>query len=373
MVPAVLHPLLLTQLHDRTYLQVESLFVPPTGANASSSSSSSNDRLHLHYSFPPFSVGELGKSGLPNRREIGHGNLAKAGLVGIMPAAQEFPFTIRVTADTLGSSGSSSMAAVCAGSMALKAAGVPIQALAAGISIGLVTEQPPQLEAAVQADPNEWLTDSAAISSSDSSGSSGYSSIVNKGPVQQQKPQEAAAAESSNAEQPEPDNNSSSSSGVDAVSDAEPPSRGLNSSSSSSTSDSGNHLLTSSYGTAVLLTDIQGIEDHHGDMDFKVGPGYWPQQQWDFSSGRSTNITGNHLFCSNPRPAQTVHCYMDLAYFKALLLGWWVVGLPATCMAPYLVALTSYRAIRLSAFAECGKCIQAAVQTQTHRQIQVLH
>ncbi|WIA37613.1 hypothetical protein OEZ86_014515 [Tetradesmus obliquus] len=101
--------------HDRDLGQVETLF---------SRAGSSSSRLYLHYAFPPFSVGELGKAGQPNRREIGHGNLARSSLLGLMPAEDDFPFSVRVTADTLSSSGSSSMAAVCAGSLALRAAGI---------------------------------------------------------------------------------------------------------------------------------------------------------------------------------------------------------------------------------------------------------
>ena len=87
-------------------------------------------RLHLHYSFPPFSVGEIGKtlSG-PNRREVGHGALAAKALAPLLAlegegdGEDEFPYVVRVAVDTLGSSGSSSMAAVCAGAIALKTAG----------------------------------------------------------------------------------------------------------------------------------------------------------------------------------------------------------------------------------------------------------
>ncbi len=80
-------------------------------------------QLYLYYSFPPFSTDEVGKFGGPNRREVGHGALAERALAPLMPAAEDFPFVARVVAETLGSSGSSSMAAVCAGSMALAHAG----------------------------------------------------------------------------------------------------------------------------------------------------------------------------------------------------------------------------------------------------------
>lgn len=80
-------------------------------------------QLYLHYSFPPFAVNEIGKAVGPNRREVGHGNLAEKALTPIMPDTEDFPFLVRVVAETLGSSGSSSMAAVCSGAVAMKAAG----------------------------------------------------------------------------------------------------------------------------------------------------------------------------------------------------------------------------------------------------------
>jgi polyribonucleotide nucleotidyltransferase len=100
-------------------------------------------RLMLHYSFPPFSVNEVGKVGSLSRREIGHGALAEKALAGSLPNAVDFPFAVRINAETLGSNGSSSMAAVCAGSMALMDAGVPMPRHVAGISIGLVMEEDP--------------------------------------------------------------------------------------------------------------------------------------------------------------------------------------------------------------------------------------
>lgn len=92
----------------------------------------------LHYEFPPYATGETGKIGPVGRREIGHGALAEKGLVPIIP--HEHPFTIRLTAEVLESNGSSSMATVCAGSMALMDAGIPVQEAAAGVAIGLVTK-----------------------------------------------------------------------------------------------------------------------------------------------------------------------------------------------------------------------------------------
>eukprot|EP00798_Chlamydomonas_sp_ICE-L_P013418 gene13418-19271_t len=94
----------------------------------------------LHYRFPPFSVNEVGKLGAPNRREIGHGALAEKALAPLMPLVDQFPFPVRLFVDTLASNGSSSMAAVCAGSLAMRCAGVPTSDQAAGISMGLLTE-----------------------------------------------------------------------------------------------------------------------------------------------------------------------------------------------------------------------------------------
>jgi len=97
-------------------------------------------RFMLHYNFPPFSVGEVGRVMGPGRREIGHGNLAERALKNLMPAETEFPYTIRIVSDILESNGSSSMATVCAGSLALFDAGVPVKRPIAGIAMGLVKE-----------------------------------------------------------------------------------------------------------------------------------------------------------------------------------------------------------------------------------------
>lgn len=97
-------------------------------------------RFMLHYNFPPFSVGEVGRAGFTGRREIGHGNLAERSLLNIIPEESEFPYTIRVVSDILESNGSSSMATVCAGSLALFDAGVPVKKAVAGIAMGLVKE-----------------------------------------------------------------------------------------------------------------------------------------------------------------------------------------------------------------------------------------
>jgi len=97
-------------------------------------------RFMLHYNFPPFSVGEIGRVMGPGRREVGHGNLAERSLKNMVPLEKDFPYTIRVVSDILESNGSSSMATVCAGSLALFDAGVPMKSAVAGIAMGLVKE-----------------------------------------------------------------------------------------------------------------------------------------------------------------------------------------------------------------------------------------
>lgn len=96
-------------------------------------------RFMLHYNFPQFSVGETGRYGAPGRREIGHGALGEKALSRVIPSEEEFPYTIRVVSEILESNGSSSQASICAGCMALMAAGVPIKAPVAGIAMGLIT------------------------------------------------------------------------------------------------------------------------------------------------------------------------------------------------------------------------------------------
>ncbi|MGK3143143.1 polyribonucleotide nucleotidyltransferase [Pantoea sp. C2G6] len=98
------------------------------------------DSFLFHYNFPPYSVGETGMVGSPKRREIGHGRLAKRGVLAVMPKAEEFPYTVRVVSEITESNGSSSMASVCGASLALMDAGVPIKAAVAGIAMGLVKE-----------------------------------------------------------------------------------------------------------------------------------------------------------------------------------------------------------------------------------------
>ncbi|MEX7625184.1 polyribonucleotide nucleotidyltransferase, partial [Serratia marcescens] len=98
------------------------------------------DSFLFHYNFPPYSVGETGMVGSPKRREIGHGRLAKRGVLAMMPKPEDFPYTVRVVSEITESNGSSSMASVCGASLALMDAGVPIKAAVAGIAMGLVKE-----------------------------------------------------------------------------------------------------------------------------------------------------------------------------------------------------------------------------------------
>jgi len=97
-------------------------------------------RFILHYNFPPFSVGETGRTGSTSRREIGHGALAERSLEPVIPSVDDFPYAIRISSEVMESNGSTSMASVCGGCLALMDAGVPIKTPVAGISVGLVTE-----------------------------------------------------------------------------------------------------------------------------------------------------------------------------------------------------------------------------------------
>ncbi len=96
-------------------------------------------RFMLHYNFPPYSVGEARRVGSPGRREIGHGALAERALEAVLPSEEDFPYTVRIVCEALSSNGSTSMGSVCAGTLSLMDAGVPISAPVAGISVGLVT------------------------------------------------------------------------------------------------------------------------------------------------------------------------------------------------------------------------------------------
>lgn len=98
------------------------------------------DRFMLHYNFPPYSTGEVGRMGAPKRREIGHGRLAKRALLAVLPKPEDFSYTMRVVSEITESNGSSSMASVCGGCLSLLYAGVPLKAHVAGIAMGLILE-----------------------------------------------------------------------------------------------------------------------------------------------------------------------------------------------------------------------------------------
>lgn len=97
-------------------------------------------KFYLHYNFPPYSVGEIGRMGAPGRRELGHGSLAERALKYVVPSEEEFPYTVRVVSEITESNGSSSQASICGGSLSLMAAGVPIKEHVAGIAMGLIKE-----------------------------------------------------------------------------------------------------------------------------------------------------------------------------------------------------------------------------------------
>ncbi|MCQ2799423.1 MAG: polyribonucleotide nucleotidyltransferase [Bacilli bacterium] len=99
-------------------------------------------RFMHHYNFPPFSVGEIGRTGRPGRREIGHGALGERALSYVIPSEEEFPYTVRCVAEVVESNGSSSQASICASCLSLMAAGVPIKGMVSGIAMGLITNDP---------------------------------------------------------------------------------------------------------------------------------------------------------------------------------------------------------------------------------------
>ncbi len=99
-------------------------------------------KRYMHnYNFPPYSVGETGRVGSPKRREIGHGALAERAIVPVLPTREEFPYAIRQVSEALGSNGSTSMGSVCASTMSLLNAGVPLKAAVAGIAMGLISQE----------------------------------------------------------------------------------------------------------------------------------------------------------------------------------------------------------------------------------------
>lgn len=101
-------------------------------------------RFMVHYSFPPFSINEVGRTGGLNRREVGHGTLAEKALVALLPPEEDFPYSVRVTSECLASDGSSSMATVCGGSLALMDAGIPLRSHVGAVSVGLVSVSDPE-------------------------------------------------------------------------------------------------------------------------------------------------------------------------------------------------------------------------------------
>jgi len=124
-------------------LAVVTLAAPGAEQLIETMETSAKRRFMLHYNFPPYCVGEIGRLGAPGRREIGHGALAEKAIRPLIPPQDEFPYTIRVVSEILSSNGSSSMATVCASSMALMDAGVPIKKPVAGIAMGLIVDQQP--------------------------------------------------------------------------------------------------------------------------------------------------------------------------------------------------------------------------------------
>src|SRR6201994_935616 len=130
-------------LFERGETQIRGLPPPDVGKMAQQIDSlgpETSKRYMHHYNFPPFSTGETGRVGSPKRREIGHGALAERALVPVLPSVEEFPYAIRQVSEALGSNGSTSMGSVCASTLALLNAGVPLKAPVAGIAMGLVSD-----------------------------------------------------------------------------------------------------------------------------------------------------------------------------------------------------------------------------------------
>ena len=125
---------------DTQALVVTTLATPGTEQLVETIEFSGKRRFMLHYNFPPYSTGEIGRFGAPGRREIGHGALAEKALRGLVPPQAEFPYTIRVVSEILSSNGSSSMATVCGASLSLMEAGVPLKQPVAGIAMGLMID-----------------------------------------------------------------------------------------------------------------------------------------------------------------------------------------------------------------------------------------
>ncbi|EYU44773.1 hypothetical protein ABFS82_08G009600 [Erythranthe guttata] len=139
----VLHGSSLFSRGDTQVLCTVTLGAPGEAQRLDSLVGPSSKRFMLHYSFPPFSINEVGKKVGLNRREVGHGTLAEKALVAVLPPEEDFPYTVRVNSEVMASDGSTSMASVCAGSMALMDAGIPLREHVAGLSVGLVSETDP--------------------------------------------------------------------------------------------------------------------------------------------------------------------------------------------------------------------------------------
>lgn len=122
-------------------MSITTLGAPGLEQNLEGLEGTSKKRYMHHYNFPPYSVGETGRMGGPGRREIGHGALAEKALLPVIPSREEFPYTIRVVSETLGSNGSSSMGATCGSTLSLMDAGVPIKRPVAGLAIGLASNK----------------------------------------------------------------------------------------------------------------------------------------------------------------------------------------------------------------------------------------
>ena len=140
MIPRV-HGSALFQRGETQILGVSTLNMLDLEQKIDSLSPETTKRYMHNYNFPPFSTGETGRVGSPKRREIGHGALAERALFPVLPTREEFPYAIRQVSEALGSNGSTSMGSVCASTLSLLNAGVPLKAPVAGIAMGLMSEE----------------------------------------------------------------------------------------------------------------------------------------------------------------------------------------------------------------------------------------
>ncbi|KAK7271660.1 hypothetical protein RJT34_27740 [Clitoria ternatea] len=139
----MLHGSALFSRGETQVLCTVTLGAPTDAQHLDSLVSPTKKRFMLHYSFPPFCINEVGKRAGLNRREVGHGTLAEKALLAVLPPEDDFPYTVRVNSEVMASDGSTSMATVCGGSMALMDAGIPVREHVAGVSVGLVSELDP--------------------------------------------------------------------------------------------------------------------------------------------------------------------------------------------------------------------------------------